>query len=148
MRKALSVILTQFAGINNRLPADRIKTMPVEGDPSVELSAASNFLLDNSGLPFRRGGFTLSLSFAGAHSGFSFGETCLCVKGAVLYSVNPVAGTYAPLLTVGSDNRMRYCAGAGRIFFSNGAVIGEVVDGEAALFSAPSVEFKGQLPAG
>jgi hypothetical protein len=141
------IIIEGFTGINTRLPADRIRTLPGD-DGRVDLSAAVNVVLDDSGKISRRVGFALSAAFAGAHSGFSDSGTCLCVKGGILYSFVPGVWTFTPLVGVGNDSTMRYCTGAGRIFFSNGVVIGEVKDGAASLFGTTTVAFKTTLPAG
>jgi len=141
------IIIYGFNGINNRVPAERIRTMPGESG-LVDLAAAVNVDLDDSGKPSLRPGFALFQPITGAHDGFAAYGACVYVKGGILYRFVPETKVSTPLIGVGSDNRMVYCAAAGRIFFSNSTVIGEVRDGIAALFGITSVPFKAQLPAG
>lgn len=142
-----SITIYGFTGINNRLPADRIRTLPGE-DGRVDLSAAVNVNIEESGKMDRRDGFALSAAFPGAHSGVAHNGRCFCVKGGVMHGFVPGVWTFAPLLNVGNDERMAYTKGAGRLFFTNGAVIGEVVDGTPRLFGSTTVPFKAPLPAG
>jgi len=142
------VTLTGYHGINNKLGRDRIKGLPTRDDPLVDLSAARNVDLDDSGKPSLRPGYTLFQTLSGAHSGFAYGGVCLYVRNSILYRFHPADKTSFALLPVGSDQPMRYFAAAGRIFFTNSVVIGEVVNGVAAIYSLTSVPFKGQLPAG
>lgn len=142
------ITILGFTGINNRLPADRIKSTPTDDLPFVDLSAAVNVDLDDSGKPSRRDGYALHQAIAGAHDGFSAYGICVYVKGGILYRFVPVTKVSTPLASVGNDSKMRYFPAIGRIFFSNDVVVGEVRDGTGALFGTPSVAFKAPLPAG
>jgi len=148
MSKSLSVIYQGFYGINNRLPAERIKSIPTDNDPLTELTAAVNVDLDDSGKPSRRDGYALHQSIPGAHDGFAAYGVCIYVMGGVLYRFFPATKVSTPLVNVGNDSKMRYFPAIGRIFFTNDVVVGEVRDGVAALFGTTSVPFKAPLPAG
>lgn len=137
-----------WTGINNRDRRWELK-VPTKDDPRSDLSGAQNVDLDDSGFPSMRLGVDLVLSIQGAHSGFSAYGCSVFVKGAVLYRFNPGTRMATALCRVGVDSKMRYFAGAGRIFFTNQVIIGEVVDGAARVFDDSRVsDDLSPLPAG
>jgi len=150
----MDVVYEQFRGKNNRVAASDVPSEPIrkatEDDTvyhATDLSEATNIDINNGYGIDMRPGQTLKSSFV-CHSAFSDGFSCLCVKGGTLYSFLPGEWVFSPLLVIGDDTRMRYTAAAGRIYFTNGSVIGEYFNGVARLFGRPTDPNKGILPAG
>jgi hypothetical protein len=141
------IMITGFAGINNKSPAHRIQG-PTKQNTIVDLVTGENFDLDNSGRAVLRDGYDNIMALTGCHSGYSFGGVFLLVKSGTLCRFYPETLAITPLVNVGNDNKMRYWPAAGRIFFTNGTVIGEVKDGTATLFPETTTAFKAKMKVG
>lgn len=141
------MLIQGFAGINNKKPPTRLK-MPDRTDPSCEMVSCTDYDIEDS-LSLRvRQGFARVVALSGSHSGYGALGLFIYVRGGVLYSFNPNTLASTVLLNLGSDARVRYFTGAGRIFITNGSVIGKIRNGAASLFSYTPAPFKGALPAG
>ena len=105
------MLIDQFAGLRNDIPADRFDV----GD----LAVAENIVLDDSFKINRRPGNTLLVPGA-KHSLWSSGDICLYVAGNTLFRLFPdlTADVVTTGLTV--DARMSYTTHGERIYFANG----------------------------
>lgn len=144
---AKEITYAGWTGTNNKNELWELK-LPTKDDPRSDLSATQNIDLDDRGLPSTRDGYALFGPMVGAHSGYSSSGVFVYVRKGVMYRFYPASKTSVPLVGVGNDNKMRYCDGAGRIFFTNGVVIGEISDGSARLFAAPDNDLKEMTPPG
>lgn len=119
------VTFSVFAGIKNTVPAERLHALPTKDNATVDLAAAVNVDIDDSGQLSRRAGQVLHVAGA-AHSLWADGDTCLYVADATLRRLQPDMSSVA-LATV-SDNPMAYVEVNARVYWSNGVETG-VVDG-------------------
>src|SRR4051794_25475570 len=83
------VSINGFAGISNKLTAERIQGIPAKDAPLVDLAEAVNVDIDNSGKVWRRSGQTLQ-SAGAAHSLWSEDRIgiCLYVRDGMMYRLN------------------------------------------------------------
>lgn len=117
-----------FAGINNRLPPERIHSLPTQTDPTCELVTATNIDIDDSGRAARRAGQTLKV--AGASHSLWCDALCLCVQAGVLKQIN-TDYTTTTLATGLNSDYVSYQRVNDRIYWSNGTqngVIGNSVN--------------------
>lgn len=142
-----TISIQGFSGINNKLPAHRIR-FATPDVPTVELTVCRNIDLDNSERAVMRQGYTRIVTVSGCHSGYGALGTFLYVLNSILYQFSPATLASLPLLNVQSNQPMKYCIGGGKVFFTNGAVIGEYHNGQASLFPTTDKPFKTILPAG
>lgn len=138
---AQEITYAGWTGTNNRDELWELK-QPTKDDPRSDLSATQNIDLDDKGLPSMRDGFDLLVAANKPHSGYSALGVFVYVRAGVLYRFYPSDKTYVPLLNVYGDTKMRYWTAAGRTFFTNGIVIGEIVDGTATLFEDADIPNK------
>jgi hypothetical protein len=123
-----TLVLKNFKGINNVLPKEKLTVITQTG-PYSYLQRACNLDIDNDYRIVRRPGFS-SLAAGAAHSLWSDGkDLCLFRQSDGLYRLLPDRS--AKLLRSGivGNNRMVYCAVAGRVYYSDGAITGCVEDG-------------------
>lgn len=134
-----AVTFTRFAGINNVLPAERIRTLPTQDNPTCELTDAVNVDIDNSGQLSRRAGQTLRVPGA-AHSLWADGEICLYIAGTSLYRLNAdmTSAMLATGLTAGAA--ASYVRVNERVYWTNGEQTGIVANGMARSWGMPIVE--------
>lgn len=145
------VTLRSFAGIRNALAAERLRASAGRDGAGVDLAAAVNVDLDDSGQLQRRAGQTLMVA-GSCHSLWASGDICLYVKDGTLYRLHP---DYSSTLLHAdlAPHAMAYVEVNGRIYYSNGADTG-VVDGGARSWgmAVPDAPFAaatgGQLAAG
>ena len=115
-----------FAGINNRLPPERIQSQPSINNPTVDLATATNIDVDDSGRAARRAGQTLKVS--GASHSLWFDALCLCVQSGVLKQINADYST-TTLATGLNADYVNYERVNDRIYWSNGTQSGVIVNG-------------------
>lgn len=133
--KPQSVVFSRFDGVNNSDPRDKLKP--------TELSAATNIDLDRLGYPSVRPGRTVVISGA-RHSLYSNGDTMFAVRAGDLVTVDVVDDTETVLRRGVGDNPMSYDTDGTYTFYSNGSVIGNVVNGVDYSFYAPTRSQKTQ----
>jgi hypothetical protein len=119
------VTFSAFAGINNNLPAERIRALPTKDNATCELIAAVNIDIDDSGQIRRRAGQTLKVAGA-AHSLWASQDDCLFIAGTSLMRLNPdfSTTTLANGLTAGA--KADYVEVNDRVYWSNGHQTGIV----------------------
>lgn len=141
-----TVSLSEFKGLNNVLPEDRIK-------PN-ELTEATNLNIDESGKISSRAGFALTASTTSAHSLTAVSNKLIYVDGtSLMQSLDGITSTVLRTgLTPGA--KMRYADLVGRLYMTNGKQTG-VVDslGSRSLgLDIPALPTaattSGELPAG
>lgn len=115
-----------FAGINNRLPPERIHSLPTQTDPTCELVTATNIDIDDSGRASRRAGQTLKV--AGASHSLWCDAICLCVQSGSLKQINADYTTTTLAAGLNSDY-VNYERVNDRVYWSNGTQSGVIVDG-------------------
>jgi hypothetical protein len=115
-----------FAGINNRLPPERIHSLPTQTDPTCELVTATNIDIDDSGRAARRAGQTLKV--AGASHSLWCDAICLCVQAGALKQINTDYST-TTLATGLTADYVSYQRVNDRVYWSNGTQNGVIVDG-------------------
>lgn len=120
------VILSAFAGINNVLPSERIRSLPSRENATVELASAVNVDIDASGQVTRRAGITTLVPGA-AHSVWSEGGDCFYVSGTQLRRL-AVDNTTAVVATLTSTAPVAYLSLNGRIYWTNGTDTGIIVN--------------------
>ncbi|MGO9370680.1 MAG: hypothetical protein ACLQBD_01110 [Syntrophobacteraceae bacterium] len=121
------ILFRSTKGINNRVDPVRLKWDTDPRSPNagvVELAAAVNVDIDQTGAIRRRGGRTRLTSLAQPHSLWSNGGLCFVVSEDTLYQVNSDYSV-RPLvsgLTIGA--RMAFAWFAGSVFWMNGKQCG------------------------
>lgn len=138
------VTLTRFAGIRNTLPPERIQSVPDKSNAAVDLTAALNIDLDDSGQVARRAGQTLKRAGA-AHSLWAAGADCLFVAGTELKRLLPDFSAVTLATGLAADASACYVAVNGRIYWSNGAQSG-VIDGANRSWGMPIPALAGAMP--
>lgn len=125
-----SVHFSRFDGLNTGEPRDKIK--------ATEMSAAVNIDLDRPGYPTVRPGRTLAI--AGKwHSMSPTGiPDVLAVLNGDLYVLDPENGTSSVIRYGVGNNKMSYATDGIYTFYSNGSVIGYVLNGVDYQFAAPT----------
>lgn len=143
--------LAGFAGIRNTVAPERVRGTPGRDGSLVDLVAAVNVDLDDSGALARRAGQQLVVAGA-AHSLWANDDDCLFVQDGRLYRLH--RDLSHTLLADGlAAAPLSYVAVNGRIYFSNGVQSG-VLDGACREWgiAAPQVAaltpIAGQLGAG
>lgn len=121
------VKFTNFSGIKNTMPPERLHSLPTRDNPSSDLVTALNVDIDNSGQVSRRAGQTLKVAGA-AHSLFSLGADCFFVQGNALQRLNTdfSVSTLATGLTLNAP--ASFVKVNQRTYWSNGQQVG-VIDG-------------------
>ncbi len=119
-----------FAGLNNRLPPERLAT--------TDLAAAVNVDLDDSGGIRSRAGFTPILT-GDCHSLWANGNTCLFVQNGQLMQLQQDL-TAVPLGVFGLNSLypLSYTAINGVVYWSNGTLTGVVQNGVARSWGLPT----------
>jgi hypothetical protein len=119
------VTFNAFAGINNNLPAERIRGVPTKDNPTCELVAGVNVDIDDSGQIRRRPGQVTKVAGA-VHSLWASQDNCLFIAGTSLKRLNPdfSATTLANGLT--ADAVAAYVEVNDRIYWTNGVQTGVV----------------------
>ena len=107
-----------FAGINNRLPVERLA--------ETDLATGNNINLNDSGSASRRAGQTLKV--AGASHSLWCDAICLCVQAGVLKQINADYST-TTLATGLNADYVNYERVNDRIYWSNGTQSGVIVNG-------------------
>lgn len=136
-----NVIRHTFRTLNNRVHPAQLK-------PD-EMATAQNVDLHDDGRSLsRRGGYALALA-GSQHSLWAHpdGSIALCGESSTLKRFWPDATTDS-LLSLSTDERLAFEAVNNVVVFTNNTDIGYVQNGEAALFSAPTEQFKLPVPAG
>lgn len=110
--------LVRFGGINNRLSPERINSTP--GQEPIDLAAAVNVAIGDSGQVLRRPGQTLRVA-GQHHSLWSSGERCYYVDAAG--SLFALDADYASteLASGLGPARMAYVEANGRVYHANGS---------------------------
>ena len=121
------VTFSNFAGIQNTLPPERLHSLPTRDDPSCDLVTALNVDIDNSGQVSRRAGQTLKVAGA-AHSLFANGNDCFFVQGGTLQRLNPDFTVTALATGLTLNAPASFLKVNQRIYWSNGLQNG-VIDG-------------------
>lgn len=115
-----------FKGIRNTVEPERAKGMASKDDAAVDLTAATNVDLDDSGMLSRRDGLIMK-SAGASHSLWSNGDLCFFMRGGDLFRLNDDF-TVAQLAQGLRGTPSVYVEVNGRTYFSNGAQTG-VIDG-------------------
>lgn len=120
------------------------------GPDSILLAKADNVNISNSYKVSRRSGRKLVLP--GVQSIYSDGKVILGVLGGNLVQITPATNTPWPYHLIAGNvgtRPMSYCSAWNRIYFTNGLVIGKIVDGQAYTIAAISdPPFRRPLPPG
>lgn len=116
------IAFTQFTGVRNDAPAERLGP--------ADLAAADNVDLDDTGALRLRQGFSRSIAGADVHSLWSSGTEAYYVDGTTLRRINP-DGTSSSTLAAGLTPHlpMSYWEHAGRVYHSNGMENGVIEAG-------------------
>lgn len=117
-----------FAGINNVLPAERIRALPTKTNATCELVAAVNVDIDDSGQVRRRAGQTLRAAGA-AHSLWASKDVCLFMAGDTLNRLNADMSVTPLAAGLTADAPASYVEVNGRVYWSNGVQTGIVAGG-------------------
>jgi hypothetical protein len=125
-----------FAGINNLLPAERIRSLPTQDNATCELVDAVNVDIDNSGRISRRSGTEQKVAGA-AHSLWSNGDLCMFVQGNRLMQLQPDFSTNILAAGLVEDMPVCFVEAAGNIYWSNGQQSGAFVNGRGRPWGMP-----------
>lgn len=112
--------IQSVAGINNKVPAERIASVPSKDAPQVDLTEAVNVDIDDSGQLRRRRGQLRKVAGA-THSLWAKDDLCLYVKDGVMYRLYPDMSSVAVAAGLGIE-RMSYVDANGRVYHSNGVI--------------------------
>lgn len=124
------VTLRAFAGVHNRLPAERLRGVPSREQATVDLAAADNVDLDDSGMLRRRPGTALKVAGA-AHSLWADGDDCLFVAGTSLYRLHPDYSRTLLASNLALAMPAVFARVGSRIYWTNGVQTG-VIEGNAS----------------
>lgn len=146
--------ISGFRGINARAEPERIHALPSRDEPLVELAAALNIDIDDSGRAARRAGQTLQVAASAPHSLWSNGEVCLYVQDGVMYRLSEAMSATAIAAGLAATP-VAYAEANGRIYHANG-VTGACYDQgrvrswgiNLAAADAAASATSGNLPAG
>lgn len=137
--------LTNFLGINNRLPdsALHIRTRQIQGD---YLKDAVNVDIDNAGRLLRRRTLSLVQAMAGAHSLHMTSDTAgVLVRDSVLYAITLPTYTETLLKILASNAAMSYVEYNGDLYYSNGTDSGRITTGVAPSARPPHARYSDDL---
>lgn len=146
--------LTNFLGINNRLPdsALHVRTQKLQGD---YLKDALNVDIDNAGRLLHRKVPTLVQAMTGAHSLYLTSDTAgYLVRDSVLYAITLPTYSETLLRVLGSNDAMSYVEFNGELYYSNGTDSGRITAGVVYPLGMPTPDAQtlsvigGSLPAG
>lgn len=120
------ITFSRFAGINNVLPPERIRSLPTQDNAACELAAAVNVDIDDSGQLSRRAGTVLKLAGA-AHSLWSNGDRCLFAQADRLLLLRADFTTATIAAGLAADQPISYASVADNIYWSNGTHSGALI---------------------
>lgn len=115
----------RFLGMNNRLPANALRTK--EGSFVV---SAENVDFDGAGHARRRDGFTLTQAMTNGHSFWSNGTRHYLVRASVLYTVVLAPYSETLLKTLTADTPVWYVEHDDNVYYSNGTDSGRIAAGD------------------
>ncbi len=136
-----------FHGIDNKHDPETLGVIDRENPVLKWLTEAIDVDIDDAGGIDQREGYALAISGT-QHSGWSRGSSAAYfVEGAVLKQLDPALSVVA-LLSLSTNDRMRFVDAGVAVVFTNGTDIGTIINGSASLLGAQTTEFKATMPAG
>jgi hypothetical protein len=126
---------TAFGGVRNTSHMERLQARARRDNPVVDLSAAINVDLDNTGQLARRSGTTQQLAGA-AHSLWADGDDCFFMEDINLRRLHPDLSSEILAQGLTRGLTVQYVKVNGRTYFSNGRQTG-VIDGRVRSWGLP-----------
>lgn len=120
-------ILKKALGLNNAENANRLIFNPESGE--IELAAAYNVTIGNTGDISRRNGLTATARTESIHSLFCDGGDCFFVLSSALYRLNKDYSAYGVVNGLTVKAKMSYCQVLDRTYYANGFQKGYIIDG-------------------
>lgn len=141
----------RFVGIYNQedlVGANETIRLNTRSNGNAFLSTARNFYIDEHGKLHTRPGYS-QVSAGSYHSLSADGDPILAVKGGNLVSIHVDSAFSETVLLTGMGNgRTTYTSFLGRKYFTNGSVIGYVLNNTAYTLPNPGDRYFRPLPAG
>lgn len=148
-----SQTMARFLGVDNVNNPIRLTPIVANHEYVYPLAQANNMEIDNTyGLASRSGYATVAGSAGTSgldnHSGWSDGDTCLYIDGAILYELTKSYDRIALRSDLTLGMRMSYAKFNDRIYYTNEKQIGYVKSNTDNSLPNPDREFKEPLPPG